>query len=383
MPEEQDVGQRDEDHFLDEGALQRVDRAVDQVAPVVGRRHRHPRGQPRRKLRELFLHPADHLLCVLAVPHDDDSTDDLALPVLLQQPAPARPAHLHHAEVLHIDRRPGNRGRHDDVLHVLPAPKVPAASDLVLHRVAFDHVAADLPVGAGDGCGHGPDGDAVREQLHRVEVDLVLPLEAADRRHLGDSRHRLERVPQVPVLDRPQLAQVVPVALQGVPVDVPHPRAVGPEDRDDSLGQAVADLVQPLQHPAAGPIEVHRVLEDDVDHRRAEHRRRADGPHVRQSLEVRRQRVGHLVLDDLRRPSFPHRVDDDLVVGKVRDGVDGRAQQRPRPPEEDREGAQDRQEPVPQARRYDAVDHLPEPPTSRRAQRAGPRIRSEAGFPSR
>ena len=45
-------------------------------------------------------------------------------------------------------------------------------------------------------------GNAVREQLRRVDVHLVLLLEAADGRDLGDAGHGRQRVAQIPVLQR-------------------------------------------------------------------------------------------------------------------------------------------------------------------------------------
>src|SRR5689334_23271696 len=70
-------------------------------------------------------------------------------------------------------------------------------------------VAGDLEDATADALVRRPDrshdvvhGDAVREQLVRIDVDLVLLHEAADTGHLGDARHALQRVTHVPVLER-------------------------------------------------------------------------------------------------------------------------------------------------------------------------------------
>ena len=79
--------QRDEDHFLDQRALEGVDRLLDEIAAVVGRLDRHAGRKPRGKLCKLRLDPLDHLLSVLAIPHDDDPAGDLSLAVDVEEPA--------------------------------------------------------------------------------------------------------------------------------------------------------------------------------------------------------------------------------------------------------------------------------------------------------
>ncbi len=78
-----------------------------------------------------------------------------------------------------------------------------------------------------------PDGP----ELVRVEVDLVLPGGAADAGHLGHTGHAVELVADEPVLDRPQLAEVAAVPLDGIPEDLPQRRGVGGEVRRHPRGQ--------------------------------------------------------------------------------------------------------------------------------------------------
>jgi hypothetical protein len=106
----------------------------------------------------------------------------------------------------------------------------------------------------------------------RVHVDLVLADHAPDARHLGHAGNGVELVADEPVLERAQLAQGVALALDRVPEDMPHAGGVRAEGRHHPRRQALAEEIQPLQHAGAGEVEVHRVLEDDVDHRKAEGR---------------------------------------------------------------------------------------------------------------
>ena len=100
--------------------------------------------------------------------------------------------------------------------------------------------------------------------------------------------------------------------------------ASGPSLRHDALRAAVAEIVQPLQHPRAGEVVVDLVLEDDRDQREAEHRVRAHRLHARESLEIHRERIGDLILDLLRTAPGPVGEDDHLVLAQVRDGIDRR-----------------------------------------------------------
>src|SRR6185503_518286 len=90
---------------------------------------------------------------------------------------------------------------------------VAAAADHVLVARDLDHAPPDLLVGGAYGFRYVVKGDAVPEELIRVDVDLVLLDEAADAGHFGHARNTGERVPQVPILERAQLLKVMLSAL--------------------------------------------------------------------------------------------------------------------------------------------------------------------------
>jgi len=85
---------------------------------------------------------------------------------------------------------------------------------------------------------------------------------------------------------------------------------------------------KPLQHARSRKVDVHRVLEDDIHHRKAEGRRRADGAHVRQPLQVYCKWIGDLVLHFLRTAPLPLGEDDNLVFAEVGNRVDRRVNER-------------------------------------------------------
>ena len=104
--------------------------------------------------------------------------------------------------------------------------------------------------------------------------------------------------------------------------------ASGPSSVFTPAGSCAADLREVLEHARARPVQVGAVLEDDVDVAEAEVGEPADGLHPRRAQQRRDDRVGHLVLDDVR-AAVPPRVDDDLRVGEVRQRVERDVANRP------------------------------------------------------
>ena len=145
----------------------------------------------------------------------------------------------------------------------------------------------------------------------------------------------VQLVADEPVLKGPELLQVIPLPLDGIPEHMAHAGAVRAEGRRHTGGKERRGVVEPLQHPGPRPVDIRLVVEDHVDHREAEGGGGAHGLHHGQSLQVDRQGVGHLVLHHLWGTAGIVGKDDHLVVGQVRDGVHGRIVDRPDPPADD------------------------------------------------
>ena len=110
--------------------------------------------------------------------------------------------------------------------------------------------------------------------------------------------------------------------LQGVLVDPADAGGVGSQLDLGRRRQRPLDAGEVLQHAAAGPVQVGAVLEDDVDEREAEERVAAHGLGEGHGEHLGRQRVGDLVLDDLRRLARVGGEDDHLDVGEVGNRVE-------------------------------------------------------------
>ncbi len=206
--------------------------------------------------------------------------------------------------------------------------------------------------------------DGAERQVERakpvgIDVDLVLLDMAADRGDLGDAWDGVELVPDEPVLETPQVAQRLAIALDGVPEHLAHARRVRPERRHRALGHPRRHEAEPLEHARASEVQIHVVFEDDVDPREAEGRLRADDPDAGEAAQVDRQRVADLVLDFLRAVPGPVGEHDHLVVREIGDRVDWRGRGGPPPPSAKRHREADDEGAVPQREFDNPVDHGP------------------------
>jgi hypothetical protein len=170
-------------------------------------------------------------------------------------------------------------------------------------------------------------------------------------------------------------------ALDRVPEHVADTRRVWSKRRRDARGQAFRDEAHALEDPSPREVQLHVVLEDDVNHREAERRLRSDHAYPGEPLEVRGERVRDLVLDLLRTVPGPVREDDDLVVGQIRNRVDRRGRQRPPSPASEAEVQNDDDEPVLQCNVNEPIDHEPRHSSCRARTRAN--LRAQTQGPSR
>ena len=108
MEEEDDADHAHRNRELDDLFLERIDRSLDQIGPVVGRDDLDPLGKGRRDVvRDLFLDPFDDIEDVLAEPDDDDAAGDFALAVEFRNTPPDLGAELDLGDVPQIDGRAG------------------------------------------------------------------------------------------------------------------------------------------------------------------------------------------------------------------------------------------------------------------------------------
>ena len=161
----------------------------------------------------------------------------------------------------------------------------------------------------------------------------------------------------------------------------PTPVASGPSVGVTPVGQALRDEAHAFEHASPREVQIHVVLEDDVDHREAERGLRPDDAHTGEPLEVRGERVRDLVLDLLR--AVPGQSVKTITwlserSGIASIGVDVSAHQpqpaRPRYSDDD-------DEPVFQCNVNESIDHEPQHSSCRARTRAN--LRAQTRSPSR
>ena len=329
VPQENDVGQGDEDDLLDQRVLERADGIVDQLAAVVERLDGDALGQARRDEFELLLHPLDHRLGIFAGTHHDGATDRF-LAVDVERPAPEIAADLDGRDVFQVDWRALHR-LHRHEFQILLRSHEPDATQHEFRAVLFDDFSSHVEVGVLNRGHYLHQRHVRRAHLRRGELDLVLLHEAADARDFRDALNAGELVAEVPILERAEFREIIAAVLRfgGIDIEVvlidpTEARRVRTELRRDASGHRALQEVQPLQHPGPGEVGIDAILEDDGHQREAEHRGRAHLFHPGLPLQSAAERKGHLVLHLLRAAAHEVGIHQHLVLGQVRDGIDRR-----------------------------------------------------------
>ena len=199
-----------------------------------------------------------------------------------------------------------------------------------------------------------------------IHVDLILAHEPAERSDLGDARNGLQVIAQVPILRAAQQREIVTVSRFGDQRVLKNPAdagGVGSEFRLHVLGQARQNLREILERARARPVNIRAFLEDDVDVRVAEIGEAAHVLHLRRAEHRADDRVGDLVLQDVR-AAVPARVDDHLRVAQIGDCVERNLLHRPPARQRQRGHEQEDQEAVVRGELDDAVDHFEAPPSA-------------------
>ena len=198
VEQEEHVHERDDDRLFDQGALERLDGALDERRAVVERHDPHARRQPRLERSDLLPHTVDDADRADAVARDDHAADGF-LGALDERGHAEGVAELHVGDLAHEDRH-AVLGADDHLLEIADALDQAETADDRPRPARLDDVAADVAVASHDGVDHGGERDPVRAQAVGIDVDLVLAHGSADAGHLGHAGHRVELVADEPVL---------------------------------------------------------------------------------------------------------------------------------------------------------------------------------------
>ncbi len=176
------------------------------------------------------------------------------------------------------------------------------------------------------------------QQPCRIDGDEYFFLEAADRIDLDDARHAQKLRADDPVVNGPQIHRcdggAVGIRRAGLGIDREHEDlAKAGRNRTQSrlhvLRQGGAGRAQALGDLLAREVDVGSVLEDDRDLRQAVTGYRSRVVEARQARHRILERKRDPLLDLERRIARSRRIDDDLNVGDIGNGVDRQAREVP------------------------------------------------------
>src|SRR6202011_5004158 len=140
----------------------------------------------------------------------------------------------------------------------------------------LDGTPANIHVAGTQGFANSRQRDTKRLQPPRVDDHAVLLDEAADARDFGNALRLRNAVADVPVLNGPQLGEILLRAANDILIDPADARRVRTQARRHPRRQPPRRGAEIFEHTRARPVEVSAVLKDDVDERNAEKREAAD-----------------------------------------------------------------------------------------------------------
>ena len=200
VQQEHDAYDRHDDGFLQQLAAEILDRTVDQIAPIVDRAHDDSGRKSLGRLCELGLDARNRRERIFSEAHDDDAADRVASAVQIGHAAPNCRADTHAPELGDAHWCTCGGCTDDDILDVGDRFEVAKSPHHVLALGQLHHHRADIAVGALNGTHDARNRNAVREELGRVDVHLILLFESTHAGNFGDARHGRQRVAEIPVL---------------------------------------------------------------------------------------------------------------------------------------------------------------------------------------
>ncbi len=274
VAEEEQQQDGHQDHPLGQVVQNRVRRVAQQVRPVEHVDDLHAGRQDLLvELLDLVVQAHQRRRGVGALAQVDDGVDDVGVVDDLSVGTMDGLADLAQADLLSLrdlrdvldpQRRPGLR-LEEGVLDVLDRRHEADRPNVHLLQALFDEAAARVDVVGPQLLLDLTDRHAVRDELVRVDADLILAGGSPEGARVDDARNRLERLGERPVLDRLELHDVdLGIgAPERVPIDLPDRAPVGAHRWRESVRQI--DPRQAFEHPLAVPVVLGGVVEDHDD----------------------------------------------------------------------------------------------------------------------
>ena len=322
-------------------------------------------------LGDALFDPLRHRAAVLTHQHHGDSGDRLPLSILGDAALPGGGSELHLRHVTDEHER-APLGFEDDVAKVVEVLNHAEALNDLLLVLLGDIAAAGVAVVLLQCLAHVGERQVVRAQSLGVGEHLILFDVAAEAVDLDDAGHCPQAGLHLPIQDRPPLHERVVLAFDEHIVDLAETRRNGRErGRLDPGRQLLPHVLEPLVHELAGEVDARVVGEDHRDLRQAELRDGAQVLRVRKAGKCDLDGRSDLPLHLLRPKRRGCRVDDHLLHGDVRHGVNGQVDGGVEPDADQQQRGEDHQRPVADGEVDEAVHHRRHPPSREVLTRRG------------
>ncbi|MCY1291972.1 hypothetical protein D9M70_411790 [compost metagenome] len=251
VPEERGADQGDDDELLDQLLAQVEHGPLDQLAAVVGGDDLNAVGEAFLQLFELGLHGGDGVAGILAAAQDHHAADGFPFAIEFGNAPSHLRSELDGRHIAQRDRGALGRQLQRHGAEVGEGFQVAGRPDHEFGLAKLQYRTAGFLVGFADGFGHLVLGNSQGCKADRVHLNLVLPDHAAHRGDLGHIGQGLQLELEEPVLQRPQLRQVVGAAAvhQRVLEDPADPGGIRAQGGLGGGRQAALHLAQVFEYP--------------------------------------------------------------------------------------------------------------------------------------
>jgi hypothetical protein len=248
-------------------------------------------------------------------------------------------------------------GGHDDGADVVLGVDAALGADQQRLLAVADAAGAVVPVVLRQRLGQHRRGDAARRHRRRVRRDLVGADEAAEVVHVGDAGQAAEPRADGPIEDGPPLHRREVAALDGEHQHLAERRHHRREAAGDAVREGAFQIVQPLVHLGARPVDVGAWAELEGHQGGGVAGDGADVDQVRDAPHRQLDDVGHLALQFLRRQAGRLDRHQHLRGRDVGKGVDRQLAVGVDAPEQDPYGGEQGDQALAQRQVHQASEH--------------------------
>jgi hypothetical protein len=199
MHQKNDVHQGDNDGLLDQGMLECSDSPGNEPGAVVKRYHPHARREPGGDGLELGLDAVDDVDRAHPIARHHDATNRFVGP-FDEGTGSEGVADLHLGHLPDKDRD-SILGADDDMLDIVNIFDEPEPTNDRPGAARLDDVPSNIAITAHDRVHDRRKRDTEGAQAVRLHINLILPHGPTDTGHLGDARHGVKLIADVPVLE--------------------------------------------------------------------------------------------------------------------------------------------------------------------------------------